>query len=123
MYLFGPFYVKTGRKQQKRYGVLFTCLASRAVHIEICESLDTSSFINALRRFQARRGQVTYIRSDNGTNFVGAERELREELQKLQRIRYTDSLQGEELLGFLIPQERLLKEGFGKGKYGVLGRF
>ena len=71
------------RKQLKRYAVLFSCLSSRAVHIEVCESLDTSSFINALRRFQARRGPVTYIRSDNGTNFVAAEKELREELKRL----------------------------------------
>ena len=40
-------------------------------------SLDTDAFINTLRRFIARRGQVKVIRSDNGTNFVGAERELR----------------------------------------------
>ena len=54
---FGPFYVKMGRRKQlKRYAVLFSCLSSRAVHIEVCESLDTSSFIDALRRFQARGG-------------------------------------------------------------------
>ena len=80
---FGPFFVKSGRKQSKRYGVLFTCMTTRGVHIEIADRLDTSSFINALRRFQARRGQVVYIRSDNGTNFVGEERELREALADL----------------------------------------
>ncbi|XP_043206518.1 uncharacterized protein LOC122393826 isoform X1 [Amphibalanus amphitrite] len=80
---FGPFHVKVGRQRHKRFCVLFTCLATHAIHTEVCESLDTSSFLNALRRFQARRGQVTFIRSDNGTNFVGAERELREEFAKL----------------------------------------
>ena len=89
---FGPFYVKAGRKQFKRFCVLFTCLATHAIHIEVCDSLDTSSFINALRRFQARRGQVKLIRSDNGTNFVGAERELREELGKLRESRAHDFL-------------------------------
>ncbi|XP_071088902.1 uncharacterized protein [Haliotis cracherodii] len=78
---FGPFDVKRGRKHEKRYGVLFTCLTTRAVHIEVAYSLDTDSCINALRRFMARRGQVKVIRSDNGTNFVGSERELREELE------------------------------------------
>ena len=51
---FGPFIVKDGRKELKRYGVLFTCLASRAIHLEIANSLETDSFINALRRFISR---------------------------------------------------------------------
>ncbi|XP_052065131.1 uncharacterized protein LOC127704931 [Mytilus californianus] len=76
--LFGPWYIKEGRKELKRYGVLFTCLSCRGVHIETANSLDTSSFINALRRFIAIRGPVRHLRSDRGSNFVGAERELRE---------------------------------------------
>ena len=80
---FGPFFVKQGRKQVKRYGVVFTCLAVRAVHIEVAENLSGDSFLCALRRFVARRGHVKVLRSDKGTNFVGASRELREELEKL----------------------------------------
>lgn len=49
----------------------------RAVHIEVIESLDTSSFINALRRFLAIRGPVKQIRSDRGTNFTSAAKELK----------------------------------------------
>ena len=74
---FGPFYIKQGRKDVKLYGVLFTCLASRAVHIKTANSLETVSFINVLRRFIARRGPVCEIRSDQGTNIVAAERELK----------------------------------------------
>ena len=77
---FGPFQVKRGRSLVKRYGVIFTCLAIRAVHIEVAHSLDTDSFLLALRRFIARRGQVKEIRSDNGTNFSSGEKELRESI-------------------------------------------
>ncbi|XP_069133232.1 uncharacterized protein [Argopecten irradians] len=80
---FGPFYIKEGRKELKRYGVIFTCMSSRAIHVETANSLDTSSFINALRRFLAIRGPVRQLRSDRGTNLVGAEHELREELEGL----------------------------------------
>ena len=46
---FGPFEVRRGRTKVKRYGVIFTCLALRAVHIEVVSSLDTESFIHVLR--------------------------------------------------------------------------
>ena len=78
---FGPFINKRGRHHVKRYGVLFTCLSIRTVHIEVIESLDTSSFIQALRRFMARRGYPEIMRSDNGTNFVSGEKELRNKIE------------------------------------------
>ena len=59
--LFGPFLIKEGRKELKRYGVLFTCLTSRAVHIETANSLSTDSFINALRRMISIRGPVRQL--------------------------------------------------------------
>ena len=74
---FGPFMVKRGRSLVKRYGVLFTCLTVRAIHIEIAHSLDTDSFLQAMRRFVSRRGHPEVMRSDNGTNFVAGEKELR----------------------------------------------
>ena len=52
---FGPLTIKEGRKELRRYGVLFTCMASRAVHIEVADTLETDSFISALRRFVCRR--------------------------------------------------------------------
>ena len=63
---FGPFLIKERRSLVKRYGVLFTCMASRGVHLEVSNSLDTSSFINALRRFLCRRGIVRQLRSRDG---------------------------------------------------------
>lgn len=68
---FGPFYVKEGRKELKRYGLLITCMCSRAVHIEMLDDLSTDAFINALRAFIAIRGSVRQMRCDQGTNFVG----------------------------------------------------
>ena len=81
--MFGPFIIKEGRKELKRYGAMFTCLASRAVHIEITNSMETDSFILALRRFIARRGNVRSITSDNGTNFVGAHNELKKAFSEM----------------------------------------
>ena len=67
----------------KRYCALFTCVVSRAVHIEVTIVLDTDSFIQALRRFIARQGPVRLIRLDNGTNFVGVANELRKALDEM----------------------------------------
>ncbi|XP_041357495.1 uncharacterized protein LOC121374456 [Gigantopelta aegis] len=89
---FGPFQVKRGRSCVKRYGVIFTCLNIRAVHLEVASSLDTDSCINAIRRFIARRGSPKLIRSDNGTNLVGSEREFREELSNLNQTKLHSSL-------------------------------
>ena len=82
MDFFGPFQIKQGRNLVKRYGVIFTCLSIRAVHLEITHSMDTDSCINAIRRLISRRGNPEFIRSDNGTNLVGAEREMREEIER-----------------------------------------
>ena len=71
--MFGTFYVKECRSQVKRYAALFTCFASQAIDIEVTIYLSADSFINALRRFMARRGAVRSIHSDNGTNFVGTD--------------------------------------------------
>lgn len=80
---FGPFEVRKGRSTAKRYEVIFTCMTSRAVHLEVACSLNTDSCINAIRRFLCRRGHAQHIRSDNGTNLVSAEKELREALKTL----------------------------------------
>lgn len=80
---FGPFTVKVGRRCEKRWGILFKCLTTRAVHIDLLSSLDTDSFLMALRRFISRRGKPSEVLSDQGTNFKGGERELQESFKSL----------------------------------------
>ncbi|XP_014677998.1 PREDICTED: uncharacterized protein LOC106817811 [Priapulus caudatus] len=80
---FGPFRIKQGRKEHKRYGLLFTCMCSRAVHIEVLEDMTTDAFINALRCFIAIRGPVRQIRCDQGSNFIGAKNELNNAMREL----------------------------------------
>ena len=70
MDFFGPFEIK--------HRVVFTCMNSRAIHIEVADSMNTSACINAIRRFINRRGVIREITCDNGSNLVGASRELRE---------------------------------------------
>ena len=84
---FGPFVIKERRKELKCYGLLFTCMASRAVHIEMLDDLSTDAFINALRCFIAIRGRVQVLRSDQGTNFLGAKNEFEKEMQELDMTR------------------------------------
>ena len=73
---FGPFEVKFLRRTLKRWCCFFTCLTTRAVHIEVVQTLDTESCLAAVKRFIARRGYPDTIISDNGKNFVAAANEL-----------------------------------------------
>ncbi|KAK6295455.1 hypothetical protein J4Q44_G00346810, partial [Coregonus suidteri] len=87
---FGPFHIKEGRKELKRYGLLLTCMCSRGVHIEALDDLTSDAFINALRSFIAIRGSVRQIRCDQGTNFVGARREFIEALKEMDQEELKD---------------------------------
>ena len=93
----GPLLISQGRSQVKRYGCIFTCLTVRAVHLEISHSLTTDSFINALRRFIARRGAPDYIYSNNESNFVGATKILRDSLREWNQHQINDYLRQQEI--------------------------
>lgn len=73
---FGPMTVALGRRTEKRWGMIFTCLTIRAIHIEVAYSISADSCILCLQNFIARRGMPSTIYSDNGTNFHGANNEL-----------------------------------------------
>lgn len=74
---FGPLSITAGRTRQKRYVALFTCLTTRAIHLEMAASLSVESAVMAVRRMIARRGCPTELWSDNGTNLRAADKELR----------------------------------------------
>lgn len=78
----GPFYIKEkkfrNRNRVKIYISVFVCMSIKAIHLEIVSDLSTDGCIAALRRFIARRGIPEHIYSDNGTNFIGANDQLKE---------------------------------------------
>ena len=108
---FGPISVKRGRVTEKRWGCIFTCLTNHAVHLEVAGDLSTDSFIMALRRFRGRRGNRKTIRSDNGTNFVGANRGLGEALRLLSQERITGELAREGITWYFNPPSSPHMEG------------
>ena len=67
--------------------MIFACLTTRAIHIELAGDLSTDSFLLALRKFISRRGYVKVMRSDNVTNFVGANNELNLCIKQLDQIK------------------------------------
>jgi Family of unknown function (DUF5641) len=61
-------------------------MATKAIHLELVTGLTTEAYLAALRRFTARRGYCKDVYSDNGTNFVGAQRALAKEFQNAIQI-------------------------------------
>ena len=90
--IFGPFSVRgevQKRTTGKAYGIIFTDMVMRAVHIEAAFGYDTSSFLLALTRFVSIRGYPSDIYSDPGSQLVGAERELQEAWLKMDKSQIT----------------------------------
>ena len=82
MDLFGPLIIKDDcikkgpRTRKKVYGVIYTCLATRAVHLDIAINYDTEAVLHTLRRLLALRGDTRLIISDPGSQLVAASKEL-----------------------------------------------
>lgn len=66
-----------GHKSFKAFIAIFVCLSSRAVHLEVVSDYSTDAFLASFRRFTARRGTCREVFSDCGTNFTGADAQLR----------------------------------------------
>lgn len=119
---FGPWEV-TARKTRggvanaKRWAILFTCLTSRAVHIELVDEMTSSAFINSLRRFVAMRGKVTEFYSDRGTNFVGSTDALKINAINIESPTLKKYMVKMALLGYLTHHMHPIWEGYGKGSF------
>ena len=100
---FGSILVKVKRKHAKRYGCVFTCLTIRAVHIEVAHDLTSDSFIQAFTRFVSRRGAPIEVFSDNGTNFRGAETEIKVALSQWNSDRISTCLRRRGVQWYFKP--------------------
>lgn len=76
----GPFQILNnkgrGAKTRKAYIALFICMSTKAIHLELVGDLTSEAFIGAFKRFVARRGKCAHLWSDQGRNFIGADKEL-----------------------------------------------
>ena len=100
---FGPISVKYRRGTVKRWGCLFTCMVTRAVHIEVAHDMSADSFLMAFHRFVARRGKPSVVYSDNGTNFTAAEKELQEEVAAINSERVENDMLLEAIEWHFLP--------------------
>ncbi|KFD64027.1 hypothetical protein M514_23737 [Trichuris suis] len=100
---FGPFYVSVRRSTVKRWICLFTCLAVRAIHVEVCHSLDADSFSAAFPLSGARRGMPQEHISNNGTNFVAGDRILREGAKELNNSKVQEYMAAKGIQWHFIP--------------------
>ena len=79
--LFGPLPIKDSVRRRvhgKCYGVIFVCLSSRAIYLDIVENYSTDAFLGALKRFVSIRGFPSTLHSDNGTQLTCANKQLRD---------------------------------------------
>lgn len=80
----GPFFVRSGLKRSKTvtkaYVAVFVCLVTKAAHLELVSDLSSEAFLAAFERFKSCRGTITDLYSDNGRNFVGADRQLKKDM-------------------------------------------
>ena len=113
---FGPFYITVGGRHEKWYGVLFTCLMTHALHLELAGSLSSDACVMAIRQLICYRGSPREIYSDNGANFQGAHIELKKALAELNQEWLTASVWANPSFGISIP----LLSSYG-GKLGMFG--
>ncbi len=100
---FGPFMVQRGRGEIKKYGCIFVCLTTGAVHIEKIDDMSTNSFLLAITRFLARRPTPAIIISDNGTNLVGAHNEMQRSINEWNQEKVNEFLEQKQIIWKFQP--------------------
>jgi len=126
--LFGPYMVRDVAKKRSRmkvWGVVFSCMASRAMHADMVEGLSTESFLGTYQRFTALRGHPKKIWSDRGTNFVGARpalKELYDFLENLDKeeVRGKAARQGTEWIWVFHPADSPHRNGAAEAAVRIL---
>lgn len=106
-----------GIKTTKGYVAVFVCFVTKAIHLELVSDLTTDAFLASLKRFVSRRGHPNDIYSDNGTNFVGASRVLRDQFQFLLEKSVTidaDHLANDGITWHFIPPQAPIWADCGK---------
>ena len=104
----GPFYIKKGGQRSKTtvksYIALFICLSTKIIHLELVPGLSTEAYVKGLRHFIARKGICNNIYSDNGTNFVEAEKEIKKLLLKKESVESISNYASQQGINFhLVP--------------------
>ena len=122
----GPIRVRTspgrGHKSVKGYVCVFVCLSTKAIHLEVVLGLDTRSFLHAFKRFISRRGMCSHIYSDCGTNFIGADAEIKEifsQHSSKNRV-ILDDLSSQGIEWHFNPPELLISEVTGRQPSNLL---
>jgi len=91
----GPLHIVVDNKEKKVWVALFACMVTRAIHLEAVEDLSAASFLNAMRRFVARRGRPSLVISDHGTTFVLAR----------EGVKHWKGLEDEEVQNYLAHED------------------
>ncbi|XP_025405027.1 uncharacterized protein LOC112679449 [Sipha flava] len=103
----GPILIRSGIRKVvsiKCYIAVFVCFVTRAVHLELVSGLTTEAFLASLMRFLSRRGYCSHMYSDNGTNFVGANKVLHSYFQRVEGQRtIEESLSDLKIQWHFIP--------------------
>ena len=114
---FGPMIVKIGRRTEKRRGIIFKCMTTSAVHLDLVEAMDTDAFLMAFRRFVSRRGKPYELLSDNDTNFREETQSYKKHLLQWSLTYRRKWLINKCDLRSILPA-RLILEVFGSEKSG-----
>ena len=94
----GPFHLKHKlRGTKKQFVLIACCMSTRAVCLMPLRDMTSSAVINALIKIHAQYPALKRIYSDNGSNFVGADREIRDAMSKWNKAEINKDLEQHQL--------------------------